>query len=81
MGHTAEKEVKKVEAEHHRCSGGKWKAWSRTYGVQGRDNVCVYHNMSAKKKEKENQKKKWHRSRITDGGLTQSSLTSHFHTL
>lgn len=59
-------------------AGGKWKAGSRTYGVQRRDNVCVSHNMSAKKKTiKTKQKKKWHKSRITDGGLTQSLTVSH----
>lgn len=35
------------DPEHDPDSG---KAASRTHGVWGRDNVCIYHNMTAKKR-------------------------------
>ena len=72
-------EMRWVLQQRYRCSKegwgrGKWRAGSRTLGVQGRDDVCVCRNMTAKKWEK---KKEMHRSCITDGGLTQLLTVSH----
>lgn len=66
--------MKKGWFEGESLKWGRDRHASKTYGVQERHNVCVYHNVSTRKREKA---QKTHRRWRFDS----LSLTSHFHTL